>query len=218
MKKNLTELVFIIDESGSMSGLEDDTIGGFNSTLNKQREEDGEAFVTTVFFADKLKTIHDRLPITETTELTKKDYYPCGCTALLDAIGNSVIHIEQVHKYIRSEDIPENTVFVIITDGYENASRNYRYSQIKEMIAEKKKSNWDFIFIGANIDAINTAADLGIDEDKASNYISDEIGTRAVYKSMCRAISAKRCDGIITSDWKEALEEDYENRKKKKNK
>lgn len=218
MKKNLTELVFIIDESGSMSGLESDTIGGFNSTLKKQKAEEGDAYVTTVFFSTTSKTVHDRLPLGRTPDLTQKDYYPSGCTALLDTVGETIGHIESIHKYARPEDIPENTIFVIITDGYENASRKYSYDAIKEKIESKKKENWDFIFLGANIDAVTTAGNLGISPSCASDYISDGAGTQVVYESMSSAITSKRRTGKVAVAWKKAVEQDFENRKPVKDK
>ena len=182
MKKNnnnITELVFILDRSGSMGGLESDTIGGFNSMLNKQKKEDGRAYVSTVLFDHETEVLHDRVPIEKVPELTDKDYTVRGCTALLDAIGSAIHHIGNVHKYARPEDVPEHTMFVIITDGMENASKRYSGKEIKKKIEkEKSKYGWEFLFIGANIDAITTARNFGISEDRAVNYRADRQGLR----------------------------------------
>lgn len=213
MENNFTEVVFILDRSGSMSGLEDDTIGGFNSMLKKQREEDGEANVTTVLFDDEIKMLHKRVNIKEIKNITSKDYYVRGCTALLDAIGYSINFMINVQKN-KKEEKAKNVLFIITTDGYENASKEYSYEKIKKMITyEKEKYNWQFLFLGANIDAISTARNFGISEEFASNYVSDEVGTQITYEVMNSAISNCRANGVVDISWKSRVEEDYEVRK-----
>ena len=183
MKKNLTEIVFILDRSGSMAGLEGDTIGGFNSMIAKQKGEPGEALVSTVLFDNKTEVIHDRVDIWKIEPLTDRDYYVRGCTALLDAVGGAIHHIGNVHKYAREEDRPEKTLFVITTDGMENASRKYSYEKLKAMIErQKEKYGWEFIFLGANIDAAKEAARFGISEDRAANYHADSAGTAVIMR------------------------------------
>ena len=173
---NLTEMVFILDRSGSMHGLEEDTIGGFNSMIDKQKKEEGRALVSTVLFCDESKVIHDRADLGEIKPLTQEEYYTCGCTALLDAIGDAIHHIGNVHKYARPEDRPDKTVFVIITDGLENASRRYTYEKVRHLIGkQKEKHGWEFLFLGANIDAIETAGHIGITEDRAVTYHNDVV-------------------------------------------
>ena len=182
MKKGLTEIVFILDRSGSMHGLEADTIGGFNSMMEKQKKnsgDDGEAYVSTVLFDDFSRVLHDRIPIENVSEMTDNDYYVGGCTALLDALGGAIHHIGNIHKYARKEDVPEKTLFVIITDGMENASRNYSYEMIQKMVKrQQKKYGWEFIFIGANIDAVMEAGRFGIRPERAVNYVCDEAEQR----------------------------------------
>ena len=174
MKKGLTEIVFILDKSGSMSGLEKDTIGGYNSFLERQRKIDGEAFVSTLLFSDRSEVIHDRVPIEKVNPMTEEQYFVDGCTALLDAIGGAVHHIGNVHKYARDEDRPEKTVFVITTDGQENSSHEYTYQKIKKMIEhQQEKYGWEFLFLGANMDAISEASKLGIRQDRAVRYECD---------------------------------------------
>lgn len=219
MKKGLTELVLILDRSGSMQGLEEDTIGGFNAMIEKQKNEPGDALVSTIFFDDVSEIIHDRIPVREVPTMTRKEYSVRGCTALLDAIGGAVHHIGNIHKYARPEDVPEHTLFVITTDGMENASRHYRLEQIREMISLRKKdSGWEFLFLGANIDAIKTAADFGIDADHAANYLADDEGTVLTYEAVSDAISDVRCcaagSAPLDAKWKRRVEEDYEVRKK----
>lgn len=213
MKKNnnnITELVFILDRSGSMGGLESDTIGGFNSMLNKQKKEDGRAYVSTVLFDHETEVLHDRVPIEKVPELTDKDYTVRGCTALLDAIGSAIHHIGNVHKYARPEDVPEHTMFVIITDGMENASRRYSGREIKRKIEkEKSKYGWEFLFIGANIDAIATARNFGISEDRAVNYRADTQGTGVVYESVCEAVSNVRNGQCLAPSWSQSIQNDY---------
>ena len=182
MKKNLTELVFILDRSGSMQGLEVDTIGGFNAMLEMQKKEPSEAFVSTILFNDHTQVLHDRVKIEAVEPITHREYYVRGCTALLDAIGGAIHHIGNIHKYARSEDVPEHTLFVITTDGMENASRRYTSQQVKTMIQrQKEKYGWEFLFLGANIDAVETAGSLGIAPDRAVKYHCDIAGTRLNY-------------------------------------
>lgn len=193
MKKGLTELVFILDESGSMHPLTNDTIGGFNSLIEKQKKEEGEAFVSTVMFADNSKVVHDRVDIKEIPELTKNDYVPGGCTALNDAIGDAIRHIGNIHKYAREEDVPEHTIFFITTDGMENASRRYSGADVKKLIErQKEKYGWEFAFLASNIDAKGTARDFGIDEDMAVEISPDAEGTMLNYCMMSACISEKR--------------------------
>lgn len=214
MKNNITELVFILDRSGSMGGLESDTIGGFNSLIEKQKKEDGKCFVTTVLFDNHIETIHDRVELSEINKLTEKEYFVRGCTALVDAIGYSVSHIEKIHKYARKEDVPENTMFVIITDGMENASRRYSSDEVKRMIEKhKEKDKWEFLFIGANIDAVETAGHFGIDEDKSVNYHADREGTRVVYTAMAQAVKNVRASAPLSREWKDDINADFESRK-----
>lgn len=213
MKNNLTEVVFILDRSGSMSGLEDDTIGGFNSMLKKQREEEGDANVTTVLFDDEIEMLHKRVDIKEIKNITSKDYYVRGCTALLDAIGYSINFMINVQKN-KKEERAKNVLFIITTDGYENASKEYSYEKIKKMITyEKERYNWQFLFLGANIDAISTARNFGISKEFASNYVSDEVGTQITYEVMNSAISNCRVNGVVDGNWKSRVEDDYEMRK-----
>ena len=212
----MTELVFILDRSGSMAGLETDTIGGFNSMIEKQKREAGEALVSTVLFANDSTVIHDRLPLSEVPPLTEKEYFTCGCTALLDAVGGAIHHIGNIHKYARREDVPEKTMFIITTDGYENASRRYSAQKVKEMIRrQKEKYGWEFLFLGANIDAVETAGHLGIAPDRAVNYHCDGEGTRLNYEVVGQAVAAVRCSAPLDAHWKDAIEEDFHKRQKK---
>ena len=215
MKKNLTEIVFILDRSGSMAGLEDDTIGGFNAMINKQKQESGEAFVSTVLFDNVSQVIHDRVDIQKIRPMTRKDYYVRGCTALLDAVGKAIHHIGNVHKYAREEDRPEKTLFVITTDGMENASREYTYPKLKAMIQrQKEKYGWEFIFLGANIDAAREAARFGIDADHSADYHADRKGTAAVYEAVNDAVCNVRSARPMQANWKRKVDEDYKNRGK----
>ena len=213
MKKtdnNITELVFILDRSGSMGGLESDTIGGFNALLEKQKKQDGKAYVSTVLFDHEIEVLHDRLPIDEVEPLTDKDYTVRGCTALLDAIGKSVRHIGNIHKYARPEDVPVHTMFVITTDGMENASREFSGKDIKKLIEkQKEKYGWEFLFIGANIDAITTARNFGISEDRAVNYRADRQGTGVVYESVSEAVSNVRNGQCLAPSWSQSIQNDY---------
>ena len=215
MKRDWTELVFILDRSGSMSGLERDTIGGFNAMLEKQKKQPGEAFVSTVLFDDETQVLHDRLRLNKVKPITEKDYYVRGCTALLDAVGGAIHHIGNIHKYARPEDVPAHTLFVITTDGMENASRRYAARQVKEMIRrQKEKYGWEFLFLGANIDAVETAGRLGICPDRAVNYHSDSTGTRLNYQVVGQAVAAVRGNVPLNEHWKDAIEADFRKRKR----
>ena len=215
MKKNLTELVFILDRSGSMAGLEDDTIGGFNAMIQKQKNEPGEAVVSTVLFDNYSEVIHDRVDIQKIEPMTRNEYYVRGCTALLDAVGGAIHHIGNVHKYAREEDRPEKTLFVITTDGMENASRKYSYEKLKTMIErQKEKFGWEFIFLGANIDAAKEAARFGIDEDRAVNYNADREGTAVIYEAVSEAVCSVRACRPMSNDWRRSIDEDYKKRGK----
>ena len=214
MKKNLTEIVFILDRSGSMSGLESDTIGGFNAMIEKQKKADGEAYISTVLFDNVSEVLHDRVDVREIKPMTDADYTVRGCTALLDAIGGAIHHIGNIHKYARKEDVPEHTMFVITTDGMENASHRYTGTQIKRMIErQKEKYGWEFLFLGANIDAVETARSFGINEDRAVNYHSDGEGTKLNYEVLSEAICSVRCNAPLAEDWKKRIDEDFETRK-----
>ena len=213
MKNNTTELVFILDRSGSMGGLESDTIGGFNAMLKKQQAQEGEAFVTTVLFDDRLETLHDRVPLKDVAPLTDKDYTVRGCTALIDAIGMTIHHISEIHKYARPEDVPAHTMFVITTDGMENASREFSSDQVKKLIESKKELGWEFLFIGANIDAVETAAHFGIEKDRAVNYLADQKGTSVVYGAVCEAVSGVRRNKAVGKNWSAPIAADYSSRK-----
>ena len=214
-KKNekLTEMVFILDRSGSMAGLESDTIGGFNAMIEKQKKEEGEALVTTIFFNNRSETVHDRVKLADVPKLTDKDYVVGGCTALIDAIGLAVDHIEKIHKYARPEDVPGNVVFVITTDGLENASRIYTSGDVKKTVEKKKEEGWEFLFIGANIDAVETARHFGISEDHAANYHADKKGTATVFSAVGGALCRARAAKPIEEDWCAEITEDYESRK-----
>ena len=216
MKKNLTEIVFILDRSGSMAGLEQDTIGGFNAMIEKQKKAPGEAVVSTVLFDNECEVIHDRLPLEKIPPLTEKQYFVRGCTALLDAVGGAIHHIGNVHKYARREDVPEKTLFIITTDGYENASRRYDYEKVRQMIQhEKEKYGWEFLFLGANIDAVETARHFGISEDRAVNYHSDREGTALNYEVLSEAVCAVRASVPLDRTWKKRIDEDYARRGKR---
>lgn len=216
MKKNLTEIVFILDRSGSMAGLEKDTIGGFNAMIEKQRKEAGEAVISTVLFDNYSEVIHDRLTLDQIPQLTEKEYFVRGCTALLDAVGSAIHHIGNVHKYAREEDRPEKTIFVITTDGMENASRNYTYDRVKAMIERQKgKYGWEFLFLGANIDAAREAARFGIGADRAANYHADHEGTGVIYETVSEAICQVRsCAAPLQANWKARIDEDFTKRGK----
>ena len=214
-EKNLTEIVFILDRSGSMSGLESDTIGGFNAMIAKQKKELGEALISTVIFDDESVVIHDRVPVQDIAPMTERDYYVRGCTALLDAIGGAIHHIGNVHRYARREDVPEHTLFVITTDGMENASRRYSADKVKAMIERQKaKYGWEFLFLGANIDAVETAQHFGIGADRAVSFMSDHIGTALNYDVVCEAVRTVRCAQPLSSSWKSRIEADVQKRGK----
>ena len=220
MKKNLTELVMILDRSGSMGGLESDTIGGYNGMLKKQRETEGEVLVSTVLFDNVSEVLYDRVPLDKMPEMTEKEYYVRGCTALLDAVGGAIYHIGNIHKYAREEDRPEKTIFVITMDGMENASHEYSYDRVKQMVeGQKEKYGWEFLFLGANIDAIATAGRFGISADRAANFNSDHAGTALNYDVLGETVKAMRCCAApIGADWKKRIDEDYEKRKKRRGK
>ncbi len=216
MKKNLTELVFILDRSGSMSGLESDTIGGFNSMIEKQKKQDGECIVSTVLFDDESRVIHDRVSLDEIRPMTEDDYFVGGCTALIDAIGGAIHHIGNVHKYAREEDVPENTIFIITTDGQENASHHYSSDKVKQMIErQKEKCGWEFLFIGANIDAVETAKRYGIDRNRAVNYNADAQGTSVLYETVSKAVCNVRASKCMADDWSAEIDKDFKNRNKR---
>lgn len=211
----MTELVFILDRSGSMSGLEKDTIGGFNSMIEKQKKEAGEALVSTVLFDNESVVIHDRLPPDRVPRMTEKEYFTRGCTALLDAVGGAIHHIGNIHKYARKEDVPEKTMFIITTDGYENASKRYDYEKVRKMIErQKEKYGWEFLFLGANIDAAAEAKRFGISADRAVSYKCDEAGTALNYEVIGEAICSVRAAKPPSADWKRRIDEDVQKRGK----
>ena len=215
MKKNLTELVFILDRSGSMSGLEDDTIGGFNAMIEKQKKEPGEAYVSTVLFDNSREVIYDRVDIAKIEPMTREQYYVRGSTALLDAVGHAIHHIGNVHKYAREEDRPEKTLFVITTDGMENASRDYSYEKLKAKIErQKEKYGWEFLFLGANIDAAREAGRFGIDADHAANYHADTLGMAVVYDAVSEAVCDLRARRPMSATWKKNIDADFKKRGK----
>lgn len=216
MRKNLTELVFILDRSGSMSSLKSDTVGGFNSMLEKQKKNEGEALVTTVLFNNEIAYVHDRAVISSVRPMTDDDYVPAGTTALIDAIGETVRHISDIHKYAREEDVPEHTMFIITTDGLENASHRFSSDEVKKMIVEKKEEGWEFLFLGANIDAVETAKRFGISEDRAVTYLSDKEGTALNYEVMSEAVSSMRANAPLKASWKERIMADKKKRENKR--
>jgi uncharacterized protein YegL len=215
MKKGLTELVFILDRSGSMGGLESDTIGGFNAMLEKQKKkEDGEAIITTVLFDDQYELLHDRINLRGVAPITDKEYYVRGSTALLDAIGRTIHKIGNAQKHTAQQERAERVLFVITTDGMENASREYSFEEVRSMIDHQKhKYGWEFLFLGANIDAVATAGRIGIDRSRAANYHADGAGTRLNYEVVSEAVSCFRASQPIMEDWKERIDTDYKNRK-----
>ena len=213
MNKNLTELVFILDRSGSMHGLEDDTIGGFNSFIEKQKDVDGQCLVSTVLFNQTSKVIYDRVSLKDIKEMTGQEYVPSGSTALIDAMGDAIHHIRNVHKYIREEDVPEKTIFVIITDGMENASTRYSSDDVKKMVSQQKEKGWEFLFLAANIDAVETAKYYGIEEDRAVRFHSDSKGHKKNYEVLSEAVCECRVTGSIAKNWDAKIVEDYESRK-----
>lgn len=214
MKSNVTELVFVLDRSGSMAGLESDTIGGFNALIEKQRKQDGKCYVSTVLFDNVSEVLHDRVELSEIKKMTEKDYSVRGCTALIDAIGGAIRHTVNIHKYARPEDVPEHTMFVITTDGQENASHIYSSDKVKQMIEmQKEKYGWEFLFIGANIDAVETAARYGIGKDRAVNYNADSQGTQVLYETVAQAVCNVRTSAPLSADWGKNITEDFIKRK-----
>lgn len=214
-KNNITELVFILDRSGSMAGLEADTIGGFNAMIEKQRKEEGECYVSTILFDNVSEVLHDRVKLSEIAPMTDRDYTVRGCTALIDAIGGAIHHIGNVHKYARPEDVPAHTMFVITTDGMENANHRYTTERVRSMIErQKEKYGWEFLFIGANIDAVATAAEYGIASDRAVNYTADRQGTTVLYKAVTGAVTSMRRSEPLMADWASEIDEDYKKRRK----
>ncbi|MCR5688498.1 MAG: VWA domain-containing protein [Lachnospiraceae bacterium] len=219
MNSSLTELVFVLDKSGSMSGLEKDTIGGFNSMLDKQRKEDGDVVISTVLFDDRMQVLHDRESLDRIKNLTERDYQVGGCTALLDALGKSIRHINKIQKSLPEDERPAKTMFIITTDGQENSSHEYSYEKIKKMVEKKQeKKQWEFLFLGANMDAISAAADIGIKADRAANFHCDELGTAVNYSALSKAVSRVRkaapgCVGAALRDWDGEVKEDFKARK-----
>ena len=213
MKSNLLEMVWILDRSGSMAGLESDTVGGFNVMIERQRKLPGEVYVSTVLFSTSTKVLHDRVPIEKIEPLTERDYVPGGCTALIDAIGDAIGHIGTVHKYAREEDVPEKTLFVITTDGLENASRRYSADEVRRLIKrQQERYGWEFLFLGANIDAVETARHYGIAEDRAVNFHADSIGMRKSIDALSSAAVQLRTSSKLSAAWKEDAEQDYNER------
>lgn len=212
-----TEIIFILDRSGSMSGLEADTIGGFNSLIQKQKKEEGRAVISTVLFDDRSEVLYDRVDLNDVRPMTDQDYYVRGCTALLDAVGSAIHHIGNVHKYARPEDRPDRTLFVITTDGMENASKIYSYDKVKEMIErQKERCGWEFLFLGANIDAVREAGRFGIQADRAVNFHCDDAGTALNYAVLNKTIHQVRMGAPLAASWKADIEKDYKSRKKKR--
>lgn len=216
MKNNVTELVFILDRSGSMAGLERDTIGGFNAMIEKQKRQEGVCYVSTVLFDHVSEVLHDRVPLQQIPIMTERDYTVRGSTALIDALGYAIHHIGNIHKYARREDVPEHTVFVITTDGQENASYQFSSQEVKKMIEQqKKKFGWEFLFIGANIDAVETAARYGIGAERAVNYHADQKGTSLLFESVADAVGTVRASRPLQeSTWRKKIDEDFMKRKK----
>ena len=221
MKKGLTELVFILDRSGSMSGLEADTIGGFNSLIQKQKKEEGEALISTVLFDDLTEVLYDRVPLNRIEPMNDSQYYVRGCTALLDAVGGAIHHIGNVHKYAREEDRPEKTIFIITTDGMENSSRRYTYEKVKKMVERQRNQHgWEFLFLGANMDAIEVAGRFGVQAGRAVNYKCDSEGTKLNYEVLSKAVSIVRaCESMTAAiafeeceDWADEINADYQRR------
>ena len=215
MNKELTEMVFILDRSGSMAGLEDDTIGGFNAMVKKQQKEEGKALLSAVLFSDRSNVIYDRVDIEKVEPMNDRQYQVGGCTALLDAVGEAIRHIRNVHKYAREEDRPAKTVFVITTDGMENASREYDHKKVSGMIREQQEKGWEFLFLGANIDAVAAARDLGIREDMAVEYEADSEGTELNFEAVSGAIGSLRRREVLDASWKTEIEEYHTSRSKR---
>ena len=213
MNNNLTEIVFILDRSGSMAGLEDDTVGGFNAMVEKQKKEPGEALLSAVLFSDESEVLYDRVDLRRVEPMTERQYRVGGCTALLDAIGGAVHHIANVHKYAREEDRPGKTIFVITTDGMENASRAYRYDEVRRMVKqEQEKHGWEFLFLGANMDAISAARSFGIRPDRAVRYARDSAGTALNYQVVSETVASFRARKEIAPDWSAPIAADWDKR------
>ena len=214
-KNDMTELVFILDRSGSMAGLESDTVGGFNALIEKQKKQAGKCVVSTVLFDDESEVLHDRVDLEQIRPMTENEYFVRGCTALIDAIGGAIRHIGNVHKYARPEDVPAHTLFVITTDGIENASRRYSSDQVKRMVErQKERYGWEFLFIGANIDSVETAGRYGIRADRAVNYHADRQGTGILYDTVAETVSSVRRNRPLTADWGRRINADFRGRKK----
>ncbi len=213
MKEKKSELIFIVDKSGSMSGLEKDTIGGFNSLINKQKKEKGKTIVSLILFDDSIEFLYNRVDLEKVEELSEKDYVPCGCTALLDAIGNSINKISNIRKEKSDKEIIDNTLVVITTDGLENASREYKYKMIKNIINKKKEEKWEFLFLGANIDSEELASSIGIDKERSVNYNCDEEGIALNYQCINEAVNTMRACGSVDNSWRKAIDEDIKKRK-----
>ena len=217
IENNITELVFILDRSGSMAGLEDDTIGGFNAMIEKQKKQTGTCYVSTVLFANESLVIHDRATLDRIAPMTDRDYVVGGCTALLDAIGDAIHHIGNVHKYARAEDVPAHTMFVITTDGMENASRRYGADEVRKLIRRQEEEfGWEFLFVGANIDAVQTAKHFGIRADRAVNYNADRRGTQVVYEALGETVRCFRAEAAMPENWSASIDADYQKRGKNK--
>ena len=217
MKNGITELVFILDRSGSMAGLESDTIGGFNAMIERQKKQEGRCWLSTVLFDNDCTLLHDRLPLERVQPMTDADYRTGGCTALLDAVGGAIRHIADIHRYARPEDVPEHTLFVITTDGMENASRSYRADHVKQMIEhEKSKYGWEFIFLGANIDAVQTAAHMGIGADRSANYVNDGSGVENNFDALSEVVCSVRACGCVPSAAMNKVRKDFATRGKKR--
>ena len=213
IKNGITEMVFIIDKSGSMAGMEEDTVGGFNAMIEKQKKLDGKCYVSTVLFSNRSNVLHDRIDIQKIEPLTEREYCVGGGTALLDAIGGAIHHIGNVHKYARNEDVPEHTIFVITTDGMENASCEYDSERVKQMIRrQEERYGWEFLFVAANIDAVETARNIGIRRERAANYKQTREGTHKVYEAVEYAMCSLRCEAPLGDEWKEKLDNQEENK------
>ena len=210
--KNFTELVFILDRSGSMSGLEKDTIGGFNGLLTSQQKLEGQALVTTVLFDDRYELLHDRIDLKGVNQITESDYFVRGSTALLDAIGRTIAKIKSAQEHTDKEQRPDKTLFTIITDGYENASQEYSYHRIKQLIEQQKETGWEFVFIGANMDAVAAAGRMGIQRDRTANYMADGAGVSCCYEAVSNLNRDYRCRGAIKEDWSRKMEADVQKR------
>ena len=209
----ITEMVFILDRSGSMAPLVSDTIGGFNGMITEQKKVEGKAFVTTVLIDSNVSTLHDRVDLREIPELTGREYRVGGSTALIDAIGSTVNHIKDIHRYIRPEDVPEHVIFVVTTDGMENASRKFNADEVPKMVKAQQKAGWEFIFLGANIDAVQTGERFGFAGKNSVNYMADSVGTNKLYNSVACAMKSMRQKGALAEDWAEEVAADYESRK-----